>query len=127
VNKFLDYFINRVNTLFGMGREIEFIVTTNTTLVQLDLTPDLTFLRSIPVMLVDVAAFMFVVKRKDTRKQEDWLEDYELDPEPAWDLMVIINERRRSHGLLTHGPAPTPYMQNQRPGYKSDFPGDGMK
>jgi hypothetical protein len=127
VSEFIVYFINRVNTLFRMGREIEFIATTNTTLKQLGLPKDMTFLRTIPVTLFDVEAPMFAVKRKDTRKHEDWLEDYELDPEPAWDLMVIINERRRRHGLLTHGPAPAPPMQNQRPGYKSDLPGDGMK
>lgn len=127
MSEFIDYFINRKYTLFRMGMEIEFIATTNTTLVQLGLPPDITFLRSIPVVLFDIAASMFVVKRTDTRKQEDWLEDYELDPEPAWDLMVIINECRRRYGLLTHGHAPAPPMQNQRPGYKSDFPGDGMK
>ena len=95
MSEFIDYFIKRVNTLFRMGREIEFIVTTNATLEQLGLPKDMTFLRTIPVALFDRAASMFLVKRTDTRKQEDWLEDYELDPEPAWDLMVIINERRR--------------------------------
>jgi hypothetical protein len=99
VSKFIVYFIKRVNTLPRMGEEIEHIMSNPRTLRRLGLPEYGAWIRGYQVALFSGKTSCFLVKRSDTGKHEDWLEDYELDPEPAWDLMVIINERRRSHAV----------------------------
>jgi hypothetical protein len=111
VSDFIDYFIKRVNTLSRMAEDLEFIAVNKPALERIGLPEDITVLRMIPLIFLQAprnepdTTPVFLVKRKDTGKHEDWLEDYELDPEPAWDLMVIINERRRSHarGQIVRG------------------------
>jgi len=48
-----------------------------------------------------------LVNRSDTGKHEDWLEDYQLEPEPDWNLMCFLNrmrEMRKPYRTTRRGP-----------------------
>jgi hypothetical protein len=101
--RFIEYFIRRVATLPRMGEDVEFVAMNEEAAELLDIPRVLAnmFIRGIPIALMPLEGKPFlVIKRKDTGAHEEWLEDYELDPDPPWDLMCFLNrlrEMRRPH------------------------------
>jgi len=100
---FIEYFIRRKNSLPEMGAEIEFIAANFRSLAKAHVPKWTEFLMGIPVALVPptnrknrrpAEKQIFLVKRKDTRKHEPWLEDYLECPSPDWHLMGVLNRER---------------------------------
>jgi hypothetical protein len=105
---FLEYFIKREFTLPRMGKEIDFIVSTPRAMAKLGCGRRTAFIRAHPVAVIPNGSRpLFLVKRKDTNKHEDWLEDYELEPNPPLDLLCLLNrwrEGRRPYRTTRRGP-----------------------
>jgi hypothetical protein len=95
---FIVYFIKRVNTLPRMGAEIDFVAMNQAAAQALDVPQcwRTGFIRGIPILMVPGAAGgpLFIVKRKDTGNHEEWMEDYELDPDPDLGILAFLNQHR---------------------------------
>ena len=107
MSEFIVYFIKRVNTLPRMGEEIQHIVSNPRTLRRLGLPEYSAWIRGYQVALFSGKTPCFLVNRSDTGKHEDWLEDYQLEPEPDWNLMCFLNrmrEMRKPYRTTRRGP-----------------------
>jgi len=104
---FIDYFIQRRNSLPDMGGEIDFIIASKRGIRRarlgsgLGLFKILTGIMGYPVMMKASRELLFLVKRKDTGKMEAWFEDYLIKSDPDWDLMAFMMGLRAHRGRIS--------------------------